>query len=60
MHICAWFSKSRQEAGIYLNGTSIGSASFAFESVHGGGDLIIGQEQDDIDVGSLDPSQAYR
>ena len=28
--------------------------------IRGGGSLLLGQEQDAVDAGSLDPAQAYR
>jgi len=45
---------------MYVNGTSIGSSSYTSGIVQGGGTLVIGQEQDDINAGSFDFTQAYR
>jgi len=59
MHICGWFSTSRQEIGIHLNGTRLESTTYTSGSIQGGGDLIIGQEQD-ANAGSFDSAQAYR
>ena len=61
MHVCAWFSSLQLQMGVFVNGSRLGNnVSYSLGPIQGGGDLVIGQEQDDVNVGGLDSDQAFR
>ncbi|CAK8678606.1 unnamed protein product [Clavelina lepadiformis] len=59
-HLCASFSTTLEEVVFYVQGEIVGRKRYRGHSVLGGGDLILGQEQDTIDANKLNPEQAFR
>ncbi|CAK8678607.1 unnamed protein product [Clavelina lepadiformis] len=59
-HICASFSTSLKEVVLYIQGEIVGHKRYRGLPIQGGGDLILGQEQDSFDAHDLNPAQAFR
>ncbi|XP_078492184.1 pentraxin-related protein PTX3-like [Ciona intestinalis] len=59
VHICTAFSSQLGKILIYINGVKEVDARYDGSYALGGGDLLLGQEQDEIDAGRLDPRQAF-
>ncbi|CAK8690770.1 unnamed protein product [Clavelina lepadiformis] len=59
VHICAWFSSKRREIGISINAKTISVLPYGGEIMNGGGSLLLGQEQDGVNAGSLAATQAF-
>ena len=61
MHICVWFSIFQREMGVFVNGSRLGdNISYLEGQLTGGGDLILGQDQDDLNAGRLQSTQAFK
>ncbi|XP_078487858.1 neuronal pentraxin-2 isoform X2 [Ciona intestinalis] len=58
-HLCVWFSTQRSQLGVYINGNNLGSFPYTGGHIRGGGSLILGQDQDQINAGGLQASQAF-
>ena len=59
-HICHWFSSENRTSGFYINGKSIITFGYNGAVVAGGGDFILGQDQDETNARRLDPAQAFQ
>ncbi|XP_076805675.1 C-reactive protein-like [Clavelina lepadiformis] len=59
MHFCVWFSSKRRQVGISINAKSVSVLSYTGEIMNGGASMLLAQEQDSVNAGSLDASQAF-
>ena len=60
MHFCVWFSSKRRQVGISINAKSVSVLSYTGEIMNGGASMLLAQEQDSVNAGSLDASQAFQ
>ena len=59
-YICHWFSSANRTSGIYINGKGVASFHYNGAVVAGGGDLILGQEQDAPNARNLEAIQSFQ
>ncbi|CAK8690771.1 neuronal pentraxin-2-like isoform X2 [Clavelina lepadiformis] len=58
-HACVWFSNKTRQTGIYINSERVSTLPLKGFVSQGGGSMIFGQDQDDVNAGSLAENQAY-
>ncbi|XP_076810503.1 neuronal pentraxin-1-like [Clavelina lepadiformis] len=59
IHFCAFYSQPAGVAGLFLNGVLHGTLLVTQSAVSGGGDLVFGQDQDAVNAGGFNPTQAF-
>lgn len=57
-HWCV--AMTSEKAVLFKNGQRHSTANQTFNTILGGGDLVLGQDQDSLNVGDLDPNQSFK